>query len=680
MKKNILIFILFFWILFSIWMVYAASNKENIENFEKKQYNLIFESNLSNISSNYSDIFDISRKADFFKNLADKVDTDTTDIKISNIKALNQIASLQESIAILDQDIEKIYRDMKAINLKKRKIKEEIDLANTKMKIKKKEISRNKTLLLEYLDYIYKKGNNSFQENKIDNIKSLLLNWEDIWEMINDLYFNWLIETAWQLLIDKYKKSVKELYFEKVKLEQKEINLNTYAKRSIIKNKILKDKRDYKQRLLDATKWKQEYYEEYLQQKQAIETKLRINSIKEKVKIKKIQKTLLKKYNCKAVDLTKNTIEARILKTKDKKCYNLNRMIYSEAKLKDNSKRDYKIVEKYEFSWPVKPFEWISAYFHDPEYKKDIWAEHNAIDIRVPQWTPIKASRDWYIIYINKPTSQDYSFVVIKHFDWYISVYWHLSEVFISEFDYVQKWQVFAKSWWEYWTKWAWYITTWPHLHFEVFKDKKYIDPLSVLDLSYLNYKSLPKKYKKRFLIDFKNRNGYLYNTLEDGKQMFTVIWETEIERQQYFIKHYANWVFNNWKLWVDLSLDWNIDPSLAMCIWLAESSLWNNITTPYNVWNVWNNDRWDRKVFTSAKQWIFAIISTLNNKYLENIGTVNLLSWAWRVKTGYPDCSVAWQFCYATDLNHWHNNVVKCLSHLKWSFVGDDYYFRIME
>ena len=131
--------------------------------------------------------------------------------------------------------------------------------------------------------------------------------------------------------------------------------------------------------------------------------------------------------------------------------------------------------------------------------------------------------------------------------------------------------------------------------------------------------------------------------------------------------------------MWIDEALDWNVDPSLIMCIWLAESWLGKNLTTAYNIWNVWNNDRWDRKWFDNARQWVYSIIYTLNGKYLWKYNSLAELSWAWRKEVWLQKCWVWWP-CYATDEDHWHNNVKRCLTHLKWVYVPDDYNFRLIK
>lgn len=58
----------------------------------------------------------------------------------------------------------------------------------------------------------------------------------------------------------------------------------------------------------------------------------------------------------------------------------------------------------------------------------------------------------------------------------------------------------------------------------------------------------------------------------------------------------------------------------------------------------------------------------------------LNLMSWAWRKESWLPWCWWDWWPCYATDTNqYWHNNVY-CLTHLKWTYVPDDYNFRLIK
>ncbi|MDF1682914.1 MAG: hypothetical protein P1U46_04330 [Patescibacteria group bacterium] len=52
-----------------------------------------------------------------------------------------------------------------------------------------------------------------------------------------------------------------------------------------------------------------------------------------------------------------------------------------------------------------------------------------------------------------------------------------------------------------------------------MFKDKEYIDPFQVLDLSYLDVSTLPEKYKKKYYFDFQEKNGFLSNI--DDKNTF---------------------------------------------------------------------------------------------------------------------------------------------------------------
>ncbi len=681
MHKIYLSVLLIFWFIFHYSLVNALTTSEKwaiLERFQKQQYELLFESELSDYNWNYSDVFSISKKLDLYNSMSNDILEDrlTAQEKYSDI--VTHIDSLEKQLNDLNQSIENTQETVKQINLDVIRVKWEINENSKTIEWLKEKIAENKEILLDYLTYIYKKSNTSYEWTEIDNLKSILLNWEDIWDMINDLYYKWIIQVTGQNLINNHRSYISELYTKKVGLEKKEEELKQLRKEWIIEQKILQDKKSFQQKLLDENRWEQEYYEEYLSEKIELENEVKLKVLRERIKLNSARNTILEKYGCDFVDVTKNSAELRSMQLNSEKCYNINRMMHWESQITAN--QEQVLDTQNIFEWPVNPYLGISAYYREQWYKDTFWSDHNAIDVVIPQWTPIEAPMDWYVLHITPPNSEAYSYLAIKHFDWYVTVFWHLNEILVDEYEYVNRGQLIAKSGWEFWTAWAWYITTWPHLHMEVFKDQEYIDPLMVLDNSYLKYENLPERYKTKYLIDYQNRKWYAYENIDKNSRTFFLEWNNEIERQKDLIWKYAIWTFNNWQMWVDESLDWNIDPSLTMCIWLAESGLWKNLSSAYNVWNVWNNDRWDRRWFANAREWVYSIVRTLNNKYFWNYDDISKLSWAWRQLMWLPSCREEWSFCYATDTSHWHNNVTKCLTHLKGTFVSDTYNFRLIK
>lgn len=100
----------------------------------------------------------------------------------------------------------------------------------------------------------------------------------------------------------------------------------------------------------------------------------------------------------------------------------------------------------------------------------------------------------------------------------------------------------------------------------------------------------------------------------------------------------------------------WNIKPEVLVCIAWADSHLWYALKSKNNIWNVWNNDRWDIKEYETLDQGIRAIRYTLNWTYLKNKQTIWDLSFAW-------DCKIDCKYVYATSNQNWQNNVTNCLS-----------------
>ncbi len=318
-------------------------------------------------------------------------------------------------------------------------------------------------------------------------------------------------------------------------------------------------------------------------------------------------------------------------------------------------------------SWPVLPVKKISTYFDDEWYLKKYGVLHKAIDIAIPQWSPVYAPANG-IVY--KVFDHDWPYLnrlILIHKYWYITVYLHLYKIFVKPGQFVKRWQIIWISGGIPWTRWAWFLSEWPHLHFEVIKNWQWVDPLKYLDLSIIDfsYKKLPEKYWLKYFKDRLSRNI-------DLSKVKYMSGHTLLERRINFLKKYWSWPYKNINLWQQAASGFNIDIDLGICIWYAETWLWKHFAknSKWNVWNVWNNDRWDRRWFPNPLAWARAIFKVLNNKYLKNIWTVDKLSRYWSNKGPI----------YASDSINWQRNVIKCLTMIKWYRVPEDYPFRIVK
>ena len=663
-KKYFILFMIFSVFTFSINLSSSLSNKQKwliLENFKKKEYEIIFETDFWLLDDGDKNFFNIKNKIDIYENIKNKTINKKKYAELQKERLINKVISLEDTIKILSKDIEEKTKHIKKINSETINIKKRIESNKKIVSLLRKKISEHREILLDYMVYIYKKWNSVSSKNDIDNLKTIILSNQNISDLIDNLHFKWIIEVSWKKLIDEHRNYINELYIKKLDLEKQEINHKEFRRALVIEKKILNDKKKFKEKILKDFKWKQNLYEKSIKEKIEIEKKIRLKQFKEKLKFEIIKKRLFDKYECEFVDISKNTIKLQNL---SKKCFNLNKIIHSESKLKwfKNTKNNI-------FIWPIFPQNWIWAYFNDVWYKKLFWSSHKWIDIWASQWTNVRAALDGYVIHISKPVSENYSYIALKHSDWFITTYWHINQVLVDELDFVEAWDIIAKSWWEYWTNGAWIITTWPHLHFEVFHNKNHVDPLNFLDTSVIPFDFIPSKYKFKFYSDFRERKWYEYKNKKEKTRVFSLKWDNEIERQQNLINKYATETFSDWEIWIEESLDGNIDPTFVMCIWLAETWLWRNMKSPYNVWNVWNTDSWATKAFKNARSWIYFIVQTLNNKILWWYNKIKDLS-----RYGNKDWPI-----YASSPDYWHNNIIKCMSTIKWKYVEDSYNFRLI-
>lgn len=135
--------------------------------------------------------------------------------------------------------------------------------------------------------------------------------------------------------------------------------------------------------------------------------------------------------------------------------YDIN--IISDSSWKNNDS----ILARY--TYPV-----VYMWNYKLDYEEYAWS-HLAVDIRAPIWTPVLSVANWVVIKVKNTESWDGKYVVIRHDNVKIwdkvetlySAYEHLSEIVAEEWTKISKWDVL----WKVWMTW---ITTTPHLHFQI--------------------------------------------------------------------------------------------------------------------------------------------------------------------------------------------------------------------
>lgn len=312
-------------------------------------------------------------------------------------------------------------------------------------------------------------------------------------------------------------------------------------------------------------------------------------------------------------------------------------------------------------AWPIYPIENITHYFNDANFEKENWFKHQAIQVQATQWTPVYAARDGVVYYVSN-WFDGISWVLIIHKEWYVTLYEYLNQIIVNAWDTVQRGQLIWYSWWEPGTMWAWFASEWENLTFWVYKDWVAVDPLTILDLSVVTdwQNTLPEDYRIKYL------NDQLVRPI-DVSELKLIEWKTVDERAQKLLNGYGVWVYRELDFWNSV-VEWtNIDRDVVICIWVAESTLWKYLTTSNNIWNVWNNDRWDRVAYNTPYAWARLIPLTLNNQYLWWYHTINQLS-----RYGNAEWKI-----YASSPINWQTNVMKCLSKIKWYTVPEDFPFR---
>lgn len=516
-------------------------------------------------------------------------------------------------------------------------------------------IREHRKIILSYLTNIYSEWNRVLDDTwNIDLIKWMILTNEDTDFSLSDITYKTLVAQMWQKFVNEYRDLVRSYYLAQIQTKSEETQLKWLKTDLEYQSSMLLSKKMERENLIEITKWQEALYIQYIASQQVAQNQIETLWKAANDKYQESYNTLLTKYNC-ADPNKENTLFVE--------CARIAQFFANEKEL---AKSELKEWTPNVLDWPVESRR-ITSYFHDAEYYQALRSQHEAIDIATPQGSDIVAPADGYVYFTLEPTATGYSYLAMKHRNWLVTVYGHLSEIKVAKYEFVKKWQVIAKSGGAPGTPGAGPMTSGAHLHFELWKDKESVDPLRYLPLTGMDYADLPSVYQDKFISDIIEKSWSGTDT-SAYKKKFNILGSNEVERQKYLLANYATPDFQNWQIWIDTALDAKIDPSFMICIGLAETTLGNHLKTAYNIGNIGNTDSGSTYSFASPTEWLEWMTATFNNKYLGKYTKLSELS-----RWGNSDGPI-----YASSNLNWHNNTVKCLSALKWEFVEDGFEFRL--
>ena len=141
--------------------------------------------------------------------------------------------------------------------------------------------------------------------------------------------------------------------------------------------------------------------------------------------------------------------------------------IYIEDVVAEPGEKAKIVYKKLDFIWPIEGK--VSDVFEEVEDRR-----HQGIDISSPLGTPIRASHNGMVIYSNNTIKGYGNLIILRHSEEYVTVYAHNQVNLVEEGTWVEKGQFIGKVG-------QTGRASGPHLHFEIRKNNKTLDPMLFL-------------------------------------------------------------------------------------------------------------------------------------------------------------------------------------------------------
>lgn len=419
---------------------------------------------------NKSDYNQLLNRISDTKDHLTKISEEKTDLQ-------TQLSNLESHIALTTEKLFDAVRQVVAAE-------NEIVLLYEAIEVREVALKYQKELLKDYITVIYQEENGFLhfdKEGGIDAFKMLLSDGSVGDNMKQLVYFD-LLNEAGQQLVDKLDGLNSELLTYKGDLETKKSQLVVFETILKEEKQQLDVEKEAKEKILALTLGKEKVYSQLLEQSMTQQEEMVSD-------IKNLANAL-------------NFIDAKVKNGEsfDPADYSSFLNYRSDKAIQDFDFNYSQLTDK-GFNWPVQPARGISAYFRDPSYVGVFGVRHNAVDIPTYQGTAVHAANDG-VVYKAKDNGYGYSYIILAHAGGFQTVYGHISSILVEEGQAVVAGSIIGLSGGMPGTKGAGYMTTGPHLHFEMLLNGMWVDALYYLPLNILS-EAIAAKLPEKYLDDY---------------------------------------------------------------------------------------------------------------------------------------------------------------------------------
>ncbi|MFA6296804.1 MAG: peptidoglycan DD-metalloendopeptidase family protein [Patescibacteria group bacterium] len=378
---------------------------------------------------NFNAFADLNSQLDAKKNDIQQIDQKIQELQQQIDQKQSEQVTLKNQITIIDTEIDKTKAQIQKTQAEIQRTNLEIEKLRSEIDLKKQEISKQKVVLGEYIRLI----------NEYDQISpiEILFGYNSFSQFLDQLDNLETLENKGQQTLDQVQKIKVEMESNKKDLDSKAKDLANLDDQLAYEKEELDGKRTGKENILAQTEDKEEEFQALL------------------AKAKEEQ------------DAANNEI------------YAIEQQIRSQQQ-DDPNQDNWQDVGGAELGWPINPVQGISAYFMDSSYYSFWGLQHYAIDIPAPQGTPMHAPADGYVAKYSD-AGLGYSYILLYHGNGLSTVFGHASACYVAEGANVKRGDVIGLSGGAPGSRGAGWMTTGPHLHFEVRINGNPVDPMKYL-------------------------------------------------------------------------------------------------------------------------------------------------------------------------------------------------------